>query len=178
MPKISGTTPDVIAWSDRSCTVTLRLVTCKREKHLKVMGTLVGYLSRAFRCLNAFRELGRSGDPIELNSECSQRVDMLQVHRHCVSNRRMLRVHGTIAGYASDVRRRIECCDMTPPSARAGQCRMDSGEPTRWHSGVMRDDLFGSRAPTPATICPGYMADIDDVVKSGRVTKFPGKNLA
>ncbi|GMN23325.1 hypothetical protein TIFTF001_000079 [Ficus carica] len=31
MPKISGTTPDVIALSDQSCTVTLRLVTCKRE---------------------------------------------------------------------------------------------------------------------------------------------------
>ncbi|GMN49570.1 hypothetical protein TIFTF001_018745 [Ficus carica] len=31
MPKIFGTTPDVIAWSDRSCTVTLRQVICKRE---------------------------------------------------------------------------------------------------------------------------------------------------
>ncbi|GMN40332.1 hypothetical protein TIFTF001_009556 [Ficus carica] len=31
MPKISGTTSDVIAWSDQSCTVTLRRVTCKRE---------------------------------------------------------------------------------------------------------------------------------------------------
>ena len=31
MPKISGTTPDVIAWSDQSCTVILQQVTCKRE---------------------------------------------------------------------------------------------------------------------------------------------------
>ncbi|GMN71773.1 hypothetical protein TIFTF001_053447 [Ficus carica] len=39
---------------------------------------------------------------------------------------------------------------------------MDSGELTRWHSGVMRDDLSGPRAPTPATNCPGYTVDIDD----------------
>ncbi|GMN27915.1 hypothetical protein TIFTF001_049407 [Ficus carica] len=31
MPKISGTTPDVIVLSDRSCTVIPRLVTCKRK---------------------------------------------------------------------------------------------------------------------------------------------------
>ncbi|GMN46543.1 hypothetical protein TIFTF001_015730 [Ficus carica] len=31
MPKIYSTTPDMIAWSDRSCTVTLRRVTYKRE---------------------------------------------------------------------------------------------------------------------------------------------------
>ncbi|GMN49356.1 hypothetical protein TIFTF001_018530 [Ficus carica] len=31
MSKIFDTTPDEIAWFDRSCTVTLRPVTCKRE---------------------------------------------------------------------------------------------------------------------------------------------------
>ncbi|GMN57058.1 hypothetical protein TIFTF001_026178 [Ficus carica] len=31
MSKISGTTPDVIVWSNRSCTITLRRVTYKRE---------------------------------------------------------------------------------------------------------------------------------------------------
>ncbi|GMN46788.1 hypothetical protein TIFTF001_015961 [Ficus carica] len=44
-------------------------------------------------------------------------------------------------------------------------------------SGV-RDDLSGSTTPPPATTYPGYTANIDGVVSSGRVTMFPGKNPA
>ncbi|GMN59706.1 hypothetical protein TIFTF001_028799 [Ficus carica] len=47
----------------------------------------------ALRCLSQkWRSLGCSGDPVELNSECFRRVDMLQVHRHRMSSRLASRV--------------------------------------------------------------------------------------
>ncbi|GMN67734.1 hypothetical protein TIFTF001_036829 [Ficus carica] len=130
MPKISSTTPDVIAWSDRR-------------------------FPRAW-------------------PECPRRGDTFQMRKHPDIGDRT----GAVTGGVSDVRRLIVCCDRTSPSARARQCGIDSGKPLRWHSGVMRDDLSGPRALTPATTCPRYTADIDDAINSGRVTKFLGKNLA
>ncbi|GMN66982.1 hypothetical protein TIFTF001_036050 [Ficus carica] len=53
-----------------------------KRKQLEVMGTPVGCLSRALRCLSIPCGLGCSGDPVGLNYECFRRVDMLQVHRH------------------------------------------------------------------------------------------------
>ncbi|GMN30653.1 hypothetical protein TIFTF001_002901 [Ficus carica] len=88
MPKISDTTPDVIAWSDRSYIVTLWRFTCKREA-LRNDG--VGCLPWALRCLNVPCRLGHLGDPIGLNTECFRRGDMFQVRRHRMSNRLMPR---------------------------------------------------------------------------------------
>ncbi|GMN18842.1 hypothetical protein TIFTF001_049865 [Ficus carica] len=104
MPKISGTTPDVIAWSDRSCTVTLRWA------DLLFIGVPCG--------------LGCSGDPIGLDSECFRRVNMLQMHKYRTSNKLAPRVPmvwpalgakagvrtGPVAGSVSGARRRRAAC--------------------------------------------------------------------
>ena len=52
MPKTSGTTPNVIARTKlalHGCSVPGNL---QKGKHLDVIGTPVGYLLRALRCLN------------------------------------------------------------------------------------------------------------------------------
>ena len=108
MMKISDTTSDVIAQLDRSCTVTLHLITCKKEAprndegtgEMSVKGALIlksvivlvskwrGRVLIRKNCLylnrwanppfiNFLCELGCSGDPIGLNPECSQQVNML-----------------------------------------------------------------------------------------------------
>ena len=123
MSKIFDSTSDAIAWHGQPCTVTLRLVACKKEAvwgngdtgGVFVMGTPIfksvmalvskqrgRFLTRkSCQYLNRWadplfigfsRELGYSGDPIRLNSECSWWVDMLQVHRYCTSNRLAPRV--------------------------------------------------------------------------------------
>ncbi|GMN45360.1 hypothetical protein TIFTF001_014555 [Ficus carica] len=129
MPKISGTTPDVIAWPDRSCTVTLRRVTYKREAP-RSDGDTGGVSVTSTPILKRSSRTGYSGDSIGLNSEFSRQVDMLQVHKHRVSNRPIPRVHGTTTSGASGVGRQIECCDRVPPSARTGRCDADSEGPT------------------------------------------------
>ncbi|GMN54878.1 hypothetical protein TIFTF001_024004 [Ficus carica] len=89
------TTPNVIAWSDRSCTVSLRLVTCKREVP-QSDGDIGGWDDPLF--INVPRGLGHSGHPVGLNVECSRQGDMFQVCRHRMINRLMPRVRGLVSG--------------------------------------------------------------------------------
>ncbi|GMN58631.1 hypothetical protein TIFTF001_027731 [Ficus carica] len=128
MLKIFGTTPDVIAWCDRSCTVTLRRVTCEKEapgsdgdtSGVSAMGTL---MLKSVRTLSA-----GSGDPIGLNSKCSRRIDMLQPRSEEATN--IGNGIGAATSGASGIRGRIECCDRAPPSARMRRCNADSEGPT------------------------------------------------
>ncbi|GMN24770.1 hypothetical protein TIFTF001_045886 [Ficus carica] len=68
------------------------------------------------------RGLGCSGDPVGLNSKCSRRVDMLQVHRHRTSNRLAPRVPmaagagDTTGAVASGVR-----CQAADAECRVGR---------------------------------------------------------
>ncbi|GMN47573.1 hypothetical protein TIFTF001_016751 [Ficus carica] len=122
MPKIFGTTPDVVAWSDRSCTVTLRRVTCKKGKHLEVMRRPVGsatgtpMLKRSPRA----RAFGWPGwvDPLVFpTGRQASGAQALQPQSEQATE--VGDVIGTIAGHASDVRRWIECCDRVSPPAQA-----------------------------------------------------------
>ncbi|GMN34123.1 hypothetical protein TIFTF001_004521 [Ficus carica] len=90
MPKISGTTPNVIARTKlvlHSCSTSGHL---QKEKHLEVMGTPVGCLPRALQCLSV-APVGVGGG--------SWRCDMGQVVE--VDN-----VICAVAGFTSDVKRR------------------------------------------------------------------------
>ncbi|GMN20356.1 hypothetical protein TIFTF001_045322 [Ficus carica] len=84
IPKIYGTTPNVVVRLDRSYIVTLHLVTCKKEtprsdgdtSRVSVKDTPM--LKSIMLLVNVLSGLGYSCDSIELNSESSRRVDMLQ----------------------------------------------------------------------------------------------------
>ncbi|GMN29530.1 hypothetical protein TIFTF001_002463 [Ficus carica] len=201
MSNISGITPDVIAWLDRSCTVTLRRVTCKREAPrsdgdiggVSVTGTPMLKSVMALRSkwrgrvlarnycpylnrwadplfIDVLRGLGCSGDLIGLNSECSQQVDMLQVYRHRVSNRPMLRVHGL------QWDRRIECCDRAPPSACTGRCEANNEGPTELvalrscHGSSVRANDTG-----PGCILSGVHGRYRQCGELGPVNEVPGE---
>ncbi|GMN65314.1 hypothetical protein TIFTF001_034382 [Ficus carica] len=62
MPKISGTTPNVIARTGVYLHDCSAAVHQQKEKHLEVIGTPVGCLPRALRCLSIFRGLECASD--------------------------------------------------------------------------------------------------------------------
>ncbi|GMN39646.1 hypothetical protein TIFTF001_008886 [Ficus carica] len=78
------------------------------------MGTPVRCLSQALRCLSVPRGLGRSGDPIGLNSEYSRRGDMFQYERAADIGDGT----GAMTGGVSGVRQRTvrvapgHCCEL------------------------------------------------------------------
>ncbi|GMN51644.1 hypothetical protein TIFTF001_020798 [Ficus carica] len=105
MPKISGTTPDVTAWSNRSCTVTMRQVTCKREAP-RSDEDIGGVSAMGTPMLNRVNPLAF---PMGRQASGTQALQAAEVGDGT----------GVVEGYALDVRRWIECCDGAPPPARA-----------------------------------------------------------
>ncbi|GMN58629.1 hypothetical protein TIFTF001_027730 [Ficus carica] len=117
-----------------------------KGKHLEVIGTLVGCLPRALRCLNVHHGLG-------LDFECSRQIDMLQPQSEQAGN--IVDGIGAATGEASGVRGRIECCDRAPPSAWTGQCDADNKGPTSL--GAPRSC---PKSSARAVTCSGYAAHI------------------
>ncbi|GMN24389.1 hypothetical protein TIFTF001_045861 [Ficus carica] len=142
------------------------------------MGTPVRpCLPRTLRYLIVPCGLERSGSPAGLNAECSRRGDMLQVRRHRRPNRLMPRVRSLASG---DIK-----VSGSGLSVMIGHRRQHFWGSVAWTAG----DLLGGTRKLQGRTCPGQQRrprplpalvtrQISMVVNSGRVTKFPGNNLA